>query len=292
MPSPLELFLNYLTVEKGLSSNTLEAYTRDLKFLEKHLQTLSLTRCQTEDIVSFLQNVREKGLSPSTQSRILSSIRNFYKFLVMEEIIQSDPTQHLFSPKQWVKLPHVLSYREIEKILGVEKQKGPQGIRDTAWLELLYGTGIRVTEMISLKVQDMHWKMGYLTAIGKGSKERLVPLSAPVIKKTENYLKEARPQLLLNRNSDILFLSRRGKSMTRQYIWYLIKKYSRSAGITKTVSPHTLRHSFATHMLEQGADLRSVQELLGHSDIATTQIYTHITRNHLKKIHRLYHPRP
>ena len=292
MASFLENFLNYLTVEKGLSSNTLEAYAQDLKSLENHLQTQPLISYQTEDIASFLQNIREKGLSPSTQSRILSSIRNFYKFLMAEEIIQNDPTRPLFSPKQWIKLPHVLSYREIEKILDVEKQKGPQGIRDTAWMELLYGTGVRVSEMLSLKIQDIHWKMGYLTTIGKGSKERLLPLSSQIIKKTEEYLKEARPQLLHNQNSDILFLNRRGKPMTRQYIWHLIKNYSRSAGITKTVSPHTFRHSFATHMLEQGADLRSVQELLGHSDIATTQIYTHITRDHIKKIHRLYHPRP
>jgi len=191
-----------------------------------------------------------------------------------------------------LKLPYVLTFQEVERLLEIEKQKGPQGIRDNAWLELLYATGIRVSELASLKLQSIHWEMSVLTAFGKGLKERLIPLSHPALLKVEKYLLEARPLLLRKKESEFLFINRRGKPMTRQYVWQLLKRYAKSAKINKPTSPHTLRHSFASHLLENGADLRSVQQLLGHADITTTQIYTHVTRDHLKKIHQLYHPRP
>jgi integrase/recombinase XerD len=207
-------------------------------------------------------------------------------------MLQNDPTLPLYAPKRWLKLPHVLSCKEVERLLDIDKQKGPQGLRDNAWLELLYATGMRVTELISLKLSNIHWETGYLTTIGKGSKERLIPLGHPAMNKLERYLKEARPLLLKGKDSEFIFLNRRGEPLTRQYIWQIMKRYAKSAGITKKISPHTLRHSFASHLLEHGADLRSVQLMLGHSDISTTQIYTHVTREHLKKIHRTYHPRP
>ena len=292
MASPLELFLHYLLVEKGLSSNTLEAYGRDLKRFESYLKSKNILTCSTEEIIAFLQELREQGLSAASLARTLSSLKSFYRFLLSEGMLRNDPTLPLYAPKRWQKLPHVLSCKEVEKLLDIDKQKGPQGLRDDAWLELLYATGMRVTELISLKLCNIHWETSYLTTIGKGSKERLIPLSLQAMKKLKRYLKEARPLLLKKKDSEFIFLNRRGEPLTRQYIWQLMRRYARSAGITKTISPHTLRHSFASHLLEHGADLRSVQLMLGHSDISTTQIYTHVTREHLKKIHRTYHPRP
>ena len=292
MNSQIEQFLNYLMVEKGLSRNTIEAYARDLKNFKTHSKKNNFTAVHTENIISFLQELRSKGFSPSTQARKLSSLRTFYRFLAGEGKIKTDPTLPLIAPKKWLKLPYVLTFQEVERLLEIEKQKGPQGIRDNAWLELLYATGIRVSELASLKLQSIHWEMSVLTAFGKGLKERLIPLSHPAILKVEKYLLEARPLLLRKKESEFLFINRRGKPMTRQYIWQLLKRYAKSAKINKPTSPHALRHSFASHLLENGADLRSVQQLLGHADISTTQIYTHVTRDHLKKIHRLFHPRP
>ncbi|HEX9756625.1 MAG TPA: site-specific tyrosine recombinase XerD [Nitrospiria bacterium] len=292
MNSQIEQFLTYLLVEKGLSKNTIEAYDRDLASFFEHSKKNKFKTIHTENIISFLKELRIKGNSPSTQARKLSSLRTFYRFLVGEGNIKTDPTLPLNSPKKWVKLPHVLTVKEMERLLEIQKQKGPQGIRDNALLELLYATGIRVTELVTLKLQNIQWEMSYLTTFGKGLKERIIPLSHPALTKVETYLLEARPLLLMKKKSDFLFLNRRGQSMTRQYVWQLLKRYAKSAEITKPISPHTLRHSFASHLLEHGADLRSVQQLLGHADISTTQIYTHVTRDHLKKIHRLYHPRP
>lgn len=290
----LDLFLNYLTVEKGLSKNTLESYARDLvryfEFLEK--QGKAVPEAVTSlDVASFLASLKDGDLKPRSRARALSAVRMFHRFLVMEQFAQENPTSVIEAPKFLQKLPTFLTFREVEALLAAPVGEEPQELRDRAMLELLYATGLRVSELVTLRVRDVNISAGYLLALGKGSKERLVPLGESAGRAVETYLSFGREKLRRGRDTEALFLSRLGDSMTRQAFWNLIKKRAREAGIRTAISPHTLRHSFATHLLENGADLRSVQIMLGHADLATTQIYTHVTRERLRRIHEKFHPR-
>ena len=239
--------------------------------------------------MGYLMNLAARGLSPATIRRRLSAIRGFYAFLVEMELLDSDPTEGLDNPRTWKHLPQVLSLDEVERLLQAPPGDNPRGLRDRAMLEVLYATGVRVSELVSLRLVDLDMERGFLKVLGKGKKERVVPLGEEAIGWLRRYL-EVRGELD-KKGSAYLFLSNRGGPMTRQRFWQIIKEYARRVGITKGISPHTLRHSFATHILERGADLRSVQELLGHADLSTTQIYTHVARAHLEKIYKKSHPR-
>ena len=290
----LDQFLNYLVVERGLSPNTLDSYSRDLiKYLEylsrKGIKDINETSDLT--VISFFTSLKKNGLSNRSIARNLSSIKMFYKFLAEDHHIKSNPTLNIETPKRESKLPQVLSMEEVDSLLKIPDRNTPLGLRDAALLELLYATGLRVSEIISLPLNNINLEAGYLLAYGKGSKERLVPIGEVAQNLIKEYLEKARPALLKKKQSNYLFITRRTKPMTRQGFWKLIKKYALAAGINKNISPHTLRHSFASHLLERGADLRSVQIMLGHSDISSTQIYTHVTTERLKKIHNQYHPR-
>jgi len=290
----LDNFLNYIAVEKGLSRNTLEAYNRDLiryiDFLEgKGVSPLTATPSQ---IVSFLSTLKERGLSVRSYTRCLVAIRMFYRFLLKGRHISSSPTSYIDLPRFFKKLPAVLSLEDVERLLDAPDTKKPLGLRDKAMLEVLYATGLRVSELVSLRLMDLNLQAGYVTAFGKGSKERLIPIGDSAIQWVTRYLASARDRLLKGSHSDYVFVTTRGDRMTRQGFWEVIKRYAIRVGIDKgRVKPHTIRHSFATHLLERGADLRSVQTMLGHTDISTTQIYTHIRREWLKAIHERYHPR-
>ena len=296
MQELVDSFLSYLSVERSLSKNTIISYRRDLgkyiKYLEgSRINSLSVT--SRNNITDFMFSLKDKGLSAGSIARNLVAIKVFYRFLVRERILKFDPSGLLDSPKLWKRIPDVLSLSEVMALLGAPDLSQPQGIRDRAIFELLYATGLRVSEAVNLKVQDLNLDAGFLRCIGKGSKERIVPLGKQAISALQSYLEKVRPQLLKNLSANsTLFLSRLGKQLSRQSFWKLIKHYARRSGIKKDIRPHTLRHSFATHLLEGGADLRSVQEMLGHADISTTQVYTHIDKNRLKLIHKTYHPRP
>ena len=290
----LDQFLNYLVVERGLSPNTLESYSRDLiKYLEYLSRKCIKDINETSDltVISFFTSLKKDGLSNRSIARNLSSIKMFYKFLAEDHHIKSNPTLNIETPKRESKLPQVLSMEEVDSLLKIPGRNTPLGLRDAALLELLYATGLRVSEIISLPLNNINLEAGYLIAYGKGSKERLVPIGEVAQNLIKEYLEKARPALLKKKQSNYLFITRSTKPMTRQGFWKLIKKYALAAGINKNISPHTLRHSFASHLLERGADLRSVQIMLGHSDISSTQIYTHVTTERLKKIHNQYHPR-
>lgn len=294
MEQLLDQFLNYLTVERGLSPNTLDSYSRDLiKYLDylstKGIKDISKTSDLT--IISFIATLKNGGLSNRSVARNLTSIRMFYKFLTEDHHINDNPTLNIETPKRELRLPQVLSIEEVDVLLQQPDSSTSLGLRDAAFLELLYATGLRASEIISLALNDINLEAGYLIASGKGSKERLIPIGEVAQNLIKKYLKNSRPTLLKNKQSHHLFTTRSGKSMTRQGFWKLIKKYALAAGIRKKITPHTLRHSFATHLLERGADLRSVQMMLGHADISSTQIYTHVTTERLKKIHNQYHPR-
>ena len=295
MKDLVEEFLNYLSVERGLSENTILSYKRDLNkyinFLEEcHIDSINKTG--RNNITSFMLSQKDRGLSPNSISRNLVAIKVFYRFLLAERTIKEDITSVLDSPKLWKHLPDTLTIDEVMQLLGKAALSDWMGIRDKAILELLYATGMRVSELVGLKLNDLNLEVGFIKCIGKGSKERIVPLGKYASKSIERYLNEVRSELLKNQPVSAIFITRLGRRMSRQSVWKLIKKYSRQAGIKKKISPHILRHSFASHLLERGADLRVVQEMLGHSDISTTQIYTHIDRNRLKSIHNKYHPRP
>lgn len=290
----LTLFLDSLSVEHGLSRNTIEAYGRDLKrfltFLRRH--NTPLLTAPPSSIVAFLTSLKEDGLSPRSYARALVAIRRFYLFLKREKLIEKSPASLLEMPNFLKKLPQVLSLDEVEKLLGAPNSATPLGLRDRSMLETLYATGLRVTELVSLRLNDLNFQVGYITAFGKGSKERIVPLGENAILWLRRYLDTARPSILKMRESDHLFVTARGGRMTRQNFWALIKRYGLLCGInSEKIKPHTVRHSFATHIMERGADLRFVQALLGHADISTTQIYTHLKTERLKELHGKHHPR-
>jgi len=295
MQELIETFITYLSVERGLARNSILSYKKDLysyaDFLKSRLG-LSLSKTTRNDITNFMLFQKDRGLSANSISRRLAAIRMFYRFLVRERILKSDPSSLIDSPKLWKKIPETLSVNEIESLLAQPDIRDVQGIRDKAILEVLYATGMRVSEAVHLKTDDVNIEVGFLRCIGKGGKERIIPLGKKAIASIARYLEASRMRLLKQKASEFIFVSRFGKKLSRQSLWKLIKKYARSARIKKPIRPHILRHSFATHLLERGADLRSVQEMLGHANIATTQIYTHINKDRLKAIHRMFHPRP
>ena len=292
----IQQFLDYLSVERGLAPNTIESYGRDLRafldFFEKR-GIKSIDATTHKDIAEFMWSEKEKGLSPNSISRALVAIKVFYRFLLKEQVIKQDPTSILDSPKLWKRLPDVLGVEEVEKLVTKPDLKDLFGIRDRAILELLYATGIRVSEMINLNLGDLNLDVGFLKCIGKGSKERITPLGKKAQEALVRYLQNVRSKLVQSKfPNNGLFLTRLGKKMSRQMVWKIVKRYAKLCNIKKDITPHTLRHSFATHLLERGADLRIVQELLGHANISTTQIYTHVDKERLKAIHRKFHPRP
>ena len=294
MQSQLDDYFNYLSVEKGLSANTLESYRRDIKkFLNYMSKKKKLSAAQVDrlELNAFLASLYNSKLSTATISRCLASLRSFFNYLLQEGLIKNNPAYELEAPRIEKKLPRVLSSSEIDRLLEQPQAAHNNGLRDKAMLELLYASGIRVSELVSLNITDFDPTVGYLRCRGKGMKERIVPIGSLAVKNVSEYLRRTRVSLLRNREEPALFLNHHGNRLTRQGFWKILKKYSRQAGIQGEVTPHTLRHSFATHLLENGADLRSVQEMLGHSDIATTQIYTQVTRKKIKEIYDKAHPR-
>jgi len=289
----LDLFINYLTVEKGLSKNTIDAYNRDLLDFINHLSEMKVSDIGAVtplDIVKYIGKLRDRGISPRSTARKLTAIRMFYRFLNTEGDIKSNPTLLVDLPKGISRLPKAISLEMVDMLLNAPDTKTPLGIRDKAMLELLYATGLRVSELVSLKAGDVNLDVGYLMAFGKGSKERVVPMGESARDRVKVYMSEGRPKLFKGQ-PEHLFINRSGKGLTRQGFWKIIKSYAKKAKINVSITPHTLRHSFATHLLERGADLRSVQMMLGHADISTTQIYTHVTAERLKEIHKKHHPR-
>ncbi|MBE9536799.1 MAG: site-specific tyrosine recombinase XerD [Proteobacteria bacterium] len=289
----VEEFLDYIVVEKGLSKNSVDAYRRDLVKFEGFLKS----RCEDvmdarrEDIIFFMTNLRESGLSSRSTARSMVAVRMLYRFLKAERYIEALPTENIELPRSFRTLPDVLSPEEVERLIKTPETKEPIGMRDRAMFELLYATGLRVSELVGVEVNRLNLEVGFLVVLGKGSKERVVPMGEIAMDWIKGYIRSARVKTLKGRESNFLFVTARGGSMTRQGFWKIVKKYALKAGIYKKITPHTLRHSFATHLLEGGADLRSVQTMLGHADIATTQIYTHINSERLKKIYKQFHPR-
>jgi integrase/recombinase XerD len=283
-------FFTYLTVEKGLSGNTIGAYQTDLKkyilFLEK--RDTSLVSATAHDVIDFLEALRNGGYASSSICRYISSIKAFYKYMLMENQIVCDPSENIQTPKKWERLPKALSVEDVMALLNTGAS-GKTALRDSAMVELLYSSGLRVSELVSIKLGDIHFEAGFIRVIGKGSKERVVPVNARALDKVKRYMQEERPAVLKKRQSPYLFVTRMGGQMTRQRFWQTLKAIGRRANIV--ISPHTMRHCFATHLLEGGADLRSVQKMLGHSDISTTQVYTKVTTDRIKKVFKKYHPR-
>lgn len=291
----LERFLDELWSEQNLSDNTLDAYRNDLngfiRWLRNHDASLSLLTVQREDILSYLAERTELATKPRSLARCLSSLRRFYAFLRRSKLMTDDPTALLDSPRIGRPLPKILSETEVEALLQRPDIQTPLGLRDRTMLEVLYACGLRVTELIGLDVAHVNLRQGVLRVTGKGNKQRLVPMGEEAQSWLERYMLEARPQLLKQQQNDVLFPSNRAQQMTRQTFWYAIKRYAKQAGIQCPLSPHTLRHAFATHLLNHGADLRVVQLLLGHSDLSTTQIYTHVAQARLQLLHAEHHPR-
>ncbi len=289
----LDGFYSFMVAERRLAPNTVESYSRDLAryvgFAEK--AGLRIPDCTRADLLAFLSCQREQGLSARTLSRMLSSIKTFYSYLAMEGVLEQNPFQDVRTPRLDKKLPEVMSRQEVEALIGAPDPDSALGLRDRAFFEVLYATGLRVSELISLKLDNINLGAGLVIVLGKGSKERAVPLGEVAVFWLRRYLAESRPGLMRRGVSSRVFVNRAGGAISRQGFWKLIKRYCLAAGIAKKISPHVLRHSFATHVLEGGADLRSVQMMLGHSDIATTQIYTHLADGTLKKVHEKHHPR-
>jgi integrase/recombinase XerD len=287
----ISTYVDFLKIEKRQSPNTIASYQFDINYFASYLLDKKLKDVSTSDVRSFLIFLREKGLASATVARFLSSIKSFYRYLVIEKLILDNPIEIIDSPRPWRKLPNVLSTEEIDALIAAPDIKTSGGLRDLAMLELLYATGLRVTELISLKLSAVDLSVGYLRTLGKGSKERVVPFGDAARIAIENYILRVRPSVSQKTESTDLFLTRRGTTMTRQGFWKILKKYITKAKISGNVSPHTLRHAFATHLLERGADLRSVQQMLGHSDISSTQIYTHILKERMREVHDRFHPR-
>jgi integrase/recombinase XerD len=289
----VDRFLNYLAAEKGLAANTLAAYSRDLSAFLDHLERRGAARpeeAQAGDVISFLEGLQQRGLSARTRARMLVALRGFFGFLVREEVLAADPTRHLRLPRLGQRLPRSLGPDEVALLLALTDTTS-LAQRDGAMIELVYATGLRVSEVVSLKVSQVNLEAGYLTVVGKGSKERAVPIGSYARQRLLAYLEAARPKILAGRMSPYLFVNRAGRKLSRQGFWKRLRLAVRRAGIPGKVSPHTLRHAFATHLVDRGADLRAVQMMLGHADIASTQIYTHVARDRLRAIHRKFHPR-
>jgi integrase/recombinase XerD len=287
-------FLNFCRIEKGLAANSLEAYDRDLKRYGVYFQGQNgqhLPVNHTDTVLSYLNSLYRSGLGSRSIARHLASLRNFYSFLLREGKLAADPTEHLHTPKQWKNIPKFLNLRQIDKLLQAPDPSVPTGVRDRAMLELLYASGLRVSELCRVGISDLNLELGVLRTTGKGNKQRLVPVGRSAVAAVRQYLETARGRILKGRGSRYLFVTARGGAMTRQAFWKLLAGHGRRVGIFRNLTPHVLRHSFATHLLEGGADLRSVQTMLGHADISTTQIYTHVMRSRLRKTLDDHHPR-
>ena len=295
MTGRMQLFLEYLTVELGLSANTMQAYERDLRLFCKTLgfkNSDALVNVSREQITGYMTQLKEKGLAAATIARKLAAIKAFYRFMTAEGYMDANPAEVVEAGTKGIKLPRVLSEDEVVRLLNQPDITTAEGFRDRTMLEVLYATGMRVSELINLTLERVDLNMKYIIAFGKGSKERIVPLGSVAAEFLQQYLEEVRPKLTHeDRNTNIVFLAFGGHELTRQRFWQIIRAYGRKANINKALTPHILRHSFATHLLDNGADLRSVQELLGHSDISTTQIYTHLTNKRLRDIYAKAHPR-
>ncbi len=286
-------FLDYLKVERGLADNTLLSYEKDIENFQTFLKdkSMSLQGINKNHVMEYLLKLQKNGRKSSTISRHLAALKALYKFLVEEEFMTQNPTSDLESPKLKRKLPKILNINEVELLLDMPRETKPNQVRDKAMLEILYATGLRVSELISLSMEDVNLELGFIRCFGKGSKERIIPIGKKAIKTTNAYLRMGRVKLIKNSQEKVLFVNHHGRKMTRQGFWKIIKKYALEAGINKDITPHTLRHSFATHLLENGADLRSVQEMLGHADITTTEIYTHLTQGRIREVYSKTHPR-
>ncbi len=290
----IDSYMNYIAVEKGLSRNTLDSYSGDLVRYASFLGGLGIVEIgetSKMEVMAYLLSLWKQGLSAKTVARSISVLRGFYRWLADEGVLRGNPLENMESPRTTRSLPEVLSLDEVESLLNQPDPSNPIGMRDKAMLELLYATGLRVSELTHLVLNNINLEAGYLIVLGKGDKQRIVPMGQEALHWLRRYLEESRKRLLGNKRNSFAFISQWGKGMSRQGFWKIIKKYALVAGIRKNIYPHTLRHSFASHLLEGGADLRSVQSLLGHVDISTTQIYTHVTRERLKRVHARYHPR-
>lgn len=293
---PIEDYIHFIRVERQLSANTLASYRRDLEAYAAHLQEeqqlKDFNEVTRENILLHLENLRSAGKTARTVARHISSIRSFHQFLLREKVTTTDPTVHLEMPQLEQKLPKVLSVEEVDALIAAPDCTKPQGIRDVAILELLYASGMRISELTGLNLEDIHLTMGFVRVFGKGGKERIVPLGRGALNALGKYLERARYELQGSYpKTEALFINRRGKRLTRQGCWKLIKQHAQQANIQKELTPHVLRHSFATHLIENGADLRAVQEMLGHADISTTQIYTHVSKSRLSEVYKQFHPR-
>lgn len=290
----LDGFYSYMVAERRLAANTVESYARDLAryvgFVEAALGA-TVQDCSRSDLLRFLDHERDRGLSARSLSRLLSGIKTFYRYLVMEGVLEESPFQDVRTPRLEKKLPGILSRREVENLINAPDTDTPRGVRDRTFFEVLYATGLRVSELVTLQMNSINLEAGFVVVLGKGAKERIVPLGEIAVFWLRRYLGEARPRLMRRSVSSFVFVNKAGGPMSRQGFWKLVRRYCLAVGISRGMSPHSLRHSFATHVLEGGADLRSVQMMLGHADIATTQIYTHVAVRTLKKIHEKFHPR-
>ncbi|EMF0074034.1 site-specific tyrosine recombinase XerD [Enterococcus hirae] len=287
-------YLHYLTIERGLSLNTRKSYERDLLQYLHYLEDEQINSWQDVDryvVINYLEKMHDEKKAPATVTRMITSLRRFHQFLRQERLTDHDPMQHIDTPKKVQKLPSTLSLTEVERLIETPDTTKNLGIRDRAILEVMYATGMRVSELVGLKLSDLHLSLGLVQTLGKGDKERIIPLGDYAIQWLERYLDEARPLLVANPSETHVFVNHHGTGLSRQGIWKNLKQLVREAGINKEVTPHTLRHSFATHLLENGADLRTVQELLGHADISTTQIYTHITKKRMTDVYKQHFPR-
>jgi len=290
----LDNYFNYMTVEKGASPHTLEAYSRDLIRFADFMAGRQKEEAATvtpEDVMAFISDLRGGGLAANSVNRSLAAVRGFYKFLLKHGYKVVSPVDRLVQGKTWMRLPDVLSPQDMNRLLEQPGLSNPSAVRDAAILELMYAAGLRVSELVNLTMNSINWQAGYVVVLGKGRKERVVPVGRSAYDLLKLYVDEARNGLIKGKSTNSLFLNRSGRLFTRQGLWKLVKKYSRLAGLEDKVHPHTFRHTFATHLLEGGADLRAVQVMLGHADISTTQIYTHVTRERLKAVHKQYHPR-
>jgi integrase/recombinase XerD len=283
----IDRYVQYLRIEKGVAQNTLDAYKHDLAMYAEHLAGTALLDVQASDVSGFIKFLYQRKLKPRSAARAIAAVRGLHRFLILERATSSNPTANVEAPKWWKPLPTVLSMEEVDRLLAAPDTSVPSGVRDKAMLEVVYATGLRVTELIELKVDGVNLDSGFIRCIGKGSKERIVPLGESASDAVRVYLKSARPRVA----SELLFLTDRGKPLTRTMFEQTVKAYGKGVGITRKITPHVLRHSFATHLLERGADLRAVQMMLGHADISTTEIYTHVVRERLKAIYRSFHPR-
>ena len=287
----IDLFVDALWLESGLSKNTLSAYRTDLNGFAKFIEPSSLLKVTQSEVQKFLAFLLAQGIKSSSSARVLSTLRRFYRYQIRENKMADDPCAQVRSPKQGRPLPKAMSEQQVDDLLAAPDTNTALGLRDRAMLETLYATGLRVSELVEMTLLEVNCSVGVVRIVGKGNKERLVPLGEQAVEWLERYLSQARPDLLKQRTCDALFVTARGAGMSRQAFWYLIKKHALTAGIDQHLSPHTLRHAFATHLINHGADLRSVQMLLGHADLSTTQIYTHIARERLQSLHKDHHPR-